>query len=229
LRTFSKAVPIPYQYPNRPPKTRQETTSVNKKTLNPEEIIVARQCIEEQTPENQATSDDTFGEQTPKAIEKNICEIMKTLAKTPFITEPLNTVVVINKEVIISPILTPPETQISKDTREAIAYYRRLVTDKRVLLNDVLNNCNQVLLTPTIDEDNQGDFMNFMKLKKIKGDIRCACELAKLLINNSLAQFSELIDKIVKRQRLKTTNLIVKWCINRNCINVTIRCIYIPL
>ena len=78
LRTFSKAVPIPYQYPNRPPKTRQETTSVNKKTLNHEEIIVARQCIEEQTPENQATSDDTFGEQTPKAIEKNICEIIKT-------------------------------------------------------------------------------------------------------------------------------------------------------
>lgn len=204
-------------------KISEETTSVNKKTKNPEETIVVsksievitrkinetlnidnvtpvstRQCIEEETPENQAIGDDTFSEQTPKAIEKTVSEIMKTPAKTAFITERLNTpVVVINKEVIISPIPTPLETQISKDpnqnTRETIAYYRRLVTDKTGLLDDLINTwdavCNQVLATP-ISEDNQGD-------------IRCACGLAKLLIDERLAQFSELIDKCENTNSVK--------------------------
>ncbi len=226
-------------------KISEETTSVNKRTKNPEETIVVsksievitrkinetlnidnvtpvttRQYIDEETPENQAISDDSFSEQTPKAIEKTVSEIMKTPAKTAFITERLNTpVVVINKEVIISPIPTPLETQISKDpnqnTRETIAYYRRLVTDKTGLLDDLINTwdavCNQVLATP-ITEDNQGDFMdlkfkliliNLFEIENFKGDIRCACGLAKLLIDERLAQFSELIDKCENTNSVK--------------------------
>ncbi len=113
----------------------EETTSVNKKTKNLEETIVVsesieeitrkinetlniynvtpvttRQCIEEETPENQAFSDDTCIEQTPKTIEKNVYEIMKTPAKTAFITERLNTPVVVNNwdvaciQVLVTPI-----------------------------------------------------------------------------------------------------------------------------
>lgn len=131
---------------------------------------------------------------TPVADAPTTPDHLKNITKTPPVTEfvskrPTSPVLFINDKVIISPIKTQLEEKFDIDAnsnpQDAVKYYRKLVVDKTLLLKDLATTWDKVcetVIDPPLSDDNQGD-------------IRCACGLASLLIEERFSQFNELIDK----------------------------------
>ncbi len=152
-------------------KSVEIITKQIRETLSIENVtpVTTRYHDEEEASKTQIVREENCCRQTPSSVEINIVKVLKTPPKAIFVTERTTTPVsVINKEVIISPIPTPLESKISQDpnrnTHETIAYYRSLVTDKTMRLDDLIETwdaiCNENTEQP-ISEDNQGNFINF--------------------------------------------------------------------
>ena len=137
----------------------------------------------------------------PKSLLKSIEVIAETINKSLHLAEPVPVPVpiekdspppeplelIVEKAIIISPIKTLQAEAIENNTNDNTAltvnYYRQLVIEKTNILNSLANVwTNMYEGDATISDDH-------------KGEIRCACGLAKLLIDERFTQFNELIDK----------------------------------
>lgn len=161
-----------------------QTLTIDADEIKPTEITKIISVADETKPNSEVLKMKIQPE--PVAVVEKIA----TPAKTIFITErPTSPVLVITEKVIISPIQTPLASKIDNNandnTSESVKYFRNLIVDKTKLLEDLANIWEALVnkvQEPVISDENQGD-------------IRCACGLAKLLIEERFSQFKELIDK----------------------------------